>query len=157
MLCMLMQWVRWKVGGCREFVVFRREIGTTSCRSYHENFYEAALYQLVGNIRTKLLERELGGKVGKAGMERRKRKNRKSSKSKIVCIYKMVIIALSLINSLARAGRRDGGARRWDLASESSCVRVGEWMSSAISVVVSVYPRRHSRWFEGSHRELAYI
>lgn len=37
-------------------------------------------------------------------MGRRKRKNRKGSKSKVVCIYKMVIIALSLINSLARAG-----------------------------------------------------
>lgn len=36
----------------------------TRRRSYHENFYEAALYQLVGNIRKKSLGRELRGKVG---------------------------------------------------------------------------------------------
>jgi hypothetical protein len=43
------------------------------------------------------------------------------------CIYEMAIIALNLINSLARVGGKGaGGARRWDLAIESSCMRVGE-------------------------------
>lgn len=60
-------------------------------------------------------------------------------RAKLVCIYKAVIIALNLINPLARAAGRgleggmdggrsargnDGGIRQWEFASESSCVHV---------------------------------
>lgn len=90
-----------KEGGCREYVPSRDRNGIETRRSCHGNFYEAAYTSLWATFVRNQWE-ESSGEGREAGMGRRK--NRKSSKSKIVCIYRMVIIALSSINSLARAG-----------------------------------------------------
>jgi len=55
-----------------------------------------------------------------------RRKNRKSLKSNIVCIYKMVIIALSLINSLARVGGVEEFAGGISQANQVVCVSESE-------------------------------